>query len=210
MRMSAWLGLTPVALVPLVIPLAILLGLRTPYGSLAVTSSAAILALAAFWFLLGGISGLRGGFSGHYPLNIYLLASALLLLVASWGLGLSASAQARRWAWVALLIGAGYLSALAVIVSVASPDPCLFPPSFASSSLPYGVSYCQGANPLGGLLVAAGFFLAPVAALVSALPLLSRRSLLPRRLGPPDGLRISPLATASDGDTDPGMRVERL
>jgi hypothetical protein len=211
--MPLWLtSLMPNALVPLVIPAAILVGLllRRPQGIVIATAGAAILALAAFWIPAGGISGLRYASSGQYPFNIYVLACALLLFMASWALSLAASAQSRRWAWVALLVAAGYLSALAIIVSVASPDPCLFPPSFSNASLPINVSYCQGANPLGGILVAAGYFLAPVAALASALPLAIAQGSIGRRLGPPDGLRVSPLATTPDGDTDPEMRVERL
>ncbi len=124
-----------------------------------------------------------------------------MFFTASWTLGLAASAQSRRWAWVALLAMAGYLSALAIIVSAASPDPCLFPPSFSNASLPENFTYCQDANPLGSILVAAGYFLAPVAALASALT----QGLVLRRIGPPDGLRVSPLVA----DADPEMRVER-
>src|SRR5579862_4807628 len=119
--MSEWVGLLPLALVPMIIPLTILLGLRHPQGSLAFTSSAAILALAVFWLPLGGISGLRGGPSQNYPLDIYVLVGATLLFVASWAIGLTAAVQSRRWAWVAFLILAGYLSVYAMIVSIASP-----------------------------------------------------------------------------------------
>ncbi len=203
--MSPWLSLLFIALVPMVIPVAILLGFRSPNGSLVITSVATIAAFAAFWVPLGGISGVKSGFSAYYPLNFFFIGAALMLFVASWALGLTAAVRSRRWLWVALLLVAGYISAVAVIVSISAPDPCLFPPSY-----PLYYTYCQTSNPLAEALIMAGYFLAPAAVLASTLQDFPRRILLPRRLGPPDGLQVAPLSASSASDTDPEMRVERL
>ncbi len=197
--MDQWKPLLLTALISLAIPLAILLGSRRPNGSLIVTSSGAILAFAVFWFPLGGMSGFQAG--QHHPVDLIVYNGGLLLLLASWVLALGMSVQARQWGWIALLVGAGYLSMLAYLAAEDPPDVCIFPYPIEGIT-----DFCHPLNALEPVLIIAGHFFAPLAALA---PVVARR-LIPRRLGLPDGLRISPLATTSESETDPEMRVERL
>ena len=192
--------------IPLVIPVAILLGHRRPAGSLLVCAGGALGIFAAFWLILGGINSLLFATSvGQIVSELAILAGGLLLLIAAWVLALHTAAQARHWRWVALLIVAGYLSFAAIIFSFAPPDRCMFGmPS--DRSFVFGSS-CAGPNLLAQLLVLAGYLAGPAAALAYGLPDLRTRILgiripilRPREL--PEGLSVSPLSADSDAELE--------
>lgn len=162
------------ATVPLVIPAAILLGHRRRNGPMIVSSGLAAAAFAVFWLVLGGVTA----FNGYTPADetgiltrIILLFCGVLLLLAGWALALGAAASARRLRWFALLVASGYLSFIAILISIVQPDACMFGPK------PGVFPACTtGPNPLAELLVIAGYFAAPVVVLVygSGAPALRR------------------------------------
>jgi len=200
--------------VPLVIPVAILLGHRRPAGSLIVCAGGALGIFAVFWLILGGINSLFFATSeGQLVSELGVLVSGLLLLIAAWALALHTAAQARHWWWVALLIVAGYLSFAAVVFSIATPDRCMFGlPS--DTTFIFGIgSSCAGPNLLAQLLVLAGYLAGPAAALAYGLSDLRTRILdiripilRPRHL--PEGLSVSPLS--ADGDAEVEGRAPQV
>jgi hypothetical protein len=193
------------AALPLVIPAAIVLGLgyRRPAGPTVVTACAAMAAFLVFWVALGGIGALELGGSDNLVIHLGVLIGGLLLLIAAWAMSLTGAALARRWRWLALLVLSGYVSFVAVLTSIAPPNPCFF----ASPSRIEGFVglACAPASQLQQLLVIAGYFAGPVAALVYALR--------PETLHPwtlPEWLTNSPVGTSSDSDADLDVRRERL
>jgi hypothetical protein len=70
-------------------------------------------------------------------------------------LALNAAAQTRRWPWVALLVAAGYLTLVAIFVSMS--QQCFDDPSF--------VSGCPPPDQLRQALLALGYLVTPLAAL---------------------------------------------
>jgi len=195
----------------LLIPAIILLGHRRPHGSIVLSSGAAIVVFAVFW-LLGGTVGLYEGSTSADMVKVYiiqfLLLGGLVLLIASWTLSLNAAAQARRWLWQALLVLAGLITFCMVLLLIFIPPwqmPCFFMQNSTPDSTnvldPGAVPVCQPVNPLIPILIIAGYFVGPVAALLSAV----RPSLLARRtLGfshahqLPEGLTVSRLGAADE------------
>jgi hypothetical protein len=197
------------AALPLVIPVAIVLGYRRPAGPTVVTACAAMAAFLVFWVVLGGIGALEFGGSGNLVVHLLVLIGGLLLLIATWTICLTGAALARHWRWLALLVLAGYLSFVAVLTSIAPPNPCFF----ASPSHIEGFAspVCMPASQLQQLLIIAGYFAAPAAALVYAL-----RAQAPRAWPLPEGLAVSPLGdlpgpdAEADADANIEVRRERL
>jgi hypothetical protein len=145
----------------------------------------AIIAFAAFWLVLGGISGLGSDTDPGFPIRIAIFYGGVLITLAAWTLALNATAQTRRWVWVGLLIVAGYLTLAAVYASF-SLQTC-FGPDFA----------CPPPNPFAQALVFVGYLACPVAALVYGIRALGRRVRTP-----PDGLVVSSLRAEHPVDVD--------
>jgi hypothetical protein len=197
------------AALPLVIPVAIVLGYRRPTGPAVVTACAAIAAFLTFWMVLGGIGALEFGGSGNLVVHLLMLIGGLLLLIATWTICLTGAALARHWRWLTLHVLAGYLSFVAVLTSIAPPNPCFFAsPSRTEGFVPL---MCTPASQLQQLLIIAGYFAAPAAALVYAL-----RAQAPRAWPVPEGLTDSPVGDLpgpdadADADADIEVRRERL
>jgi hypothetical protein len=193
--MSEWATILLISAVSLVIPAAIVVGSRVRFGALVVSAGASAAAFVVFWFLLGGASGLDGsdGPTGIVP--VLVLLGGLLLMFAAWALALHASAQVRLWPWVGLLTVAGVATFAAVLISISPPDPCIFGQRFGPPAV------CAP-NPLAQLLVTAGYFALPAAALAYGLGFRVAASL---SRTPPEGITVSQLG---DGEIDSGSQPE--
>jgi hypothetical protein len=195
--MSPWISTLLIASLSLFIPAAIVVGARVRFGALVVCAGASAAVFAVFWLLLGGASALDGSNGPLGIVPVLVLLGGLLLMFAAWTLALDASTHARRWQWVELLTIAGVASFAAVLISISPPDPCLF-----VSPLERFGPFCPGAaNPLIPLLLTAGYFAGPAAALAYGL---GSRVAAPRlRRALPEGLTLSRLGN----EGDPQMEV---
>ncbi|MFI5275178.1 MAG: hypothetical protein ACHQ4H_19275 [Ktedonobacterales bacterium] len=187
------LAILPFAALPLAIPIAVIVGHRRPNGAIIVSAGATFAAFAVLWLVWGGPVNFGGAM-----LPPYILVASLALWLAAWALALNASAQARRWRWVALLVLAGSLTIGAVAFSLALPPPC--PPGLPDGSTFYGPA-CSS-NPTQQLLIAVCVLAGPAAALAYGFGLRARRT----RRGLPDGLSASPVVH----DDSLELRTERL
>jgi hypothetical protein len=208
----AWQPVVAVLLVAsmsLIIPLAIILGHRQPGGALLFSGAGSLVAFSALWLVFDGASLLDGtnaspdgGLSAGMIARGLLIALGTFLLIAAWTLALNAAAQARRWAWTALLVLAGFLSFAALLAALFVPDPCLVGP-------PAAAGYCTPA-PAAQTLIIAGSLTGPAAALAYRL-----RATVPWRAGRPEGLGASRLGAADDAGgparhPDSDLRTEQL
>ncbi|HEU5349463.1 MAG TPA: hypothetical protein VFU63_12705, partial [Ktedonobacterales bacterium] len=154
--MGHWQAFLLPAAVLLVIPIAVIPGYRRSTGSIIISGALTTTIFAVFWLVLGGINRLISVGSGYLGLAVFF--GGVLLTIVTWALSLNAAAQARRWVWVALLFVAGYLTSLAVFVSMYTARPC-------SIGLD-GTPTCSEPDPLRQALTIAGYLACPVAALV--------------------------------------------
>lgn len=183
--MFPWEALLIPAGLLLVIPVATISMFARPTGSIIVSGAMAATALAVFWFALGGMNpyGMFGG------VNLIVLAIGLLATITAWTLSLNSAAQTRRWVWVAVLVIAGYLTYLAIFVSMSTFQPCYPEADFTMT--------CPPEDPLRHALIIAGYLVCPVAALVYG-----ARPSLRRARKPLEGLAISSLRAAPSADVD--------
>lgn len=189
--MIPWQSLLLPALVLLAVPVAIIPGYRRSTGSIIVSGALTTSLFAAFWLILGGIDGLRVGGGFGIPVGLVAFYGGLLLTLVTWALSLNAAAQSRRWVWVALLFVAGYLTFVAVFVSLFSIQPCVEDP---------GLGACTGPDPLRQGLIVVGYLACPVAALVYGIRAPGRRV---REL--PEGLTVSSLRKERSGGSALGV-----
>ncbi|PWT75054.1 MAG: hypothetical protein C5B60_05895 [Chloroflexi bacterium] len=187
----------------LVIPATILLGHRRPYGGIVLSSGATLVIFALFW-LLGGPSAL---YSRNYNAGgvfiLFLLLGGVVQLVACWALSLNAAAQARRWLWDALLIVGGLLTFGTILLLFLTPlEQCVYAQQFS----PFGPD-CPPINPLVPILIFAGYFVGPAAALVYGVrpSLLDIRSLRGRTPQLPEDLTVSRLSTPDEPTVEPDL-----
>ncbi len=190
---NQWALALQIPLLALVIPAAIIIGQRVRGGPLVVAGAAALLAFVAFW-LVGTTRALSGGNPFNGVSLIYIFFGGVILLLGAWALALAQAVSERRWAWVALLSLAVYLTFAALFAIALSPySACMFAPQ---------QPYCASTNQTMQALLTAGSFMGPGAILVFAL-----RAYLPRRGAPPVGLNVSRLGATDD---EPGSEPEAL
>ncbi|HET9110207.1 MAG TPA: hypothetical protein VFN78_05220 [Ktedonobacterales bacterium] len=190
-----WLPIVIIAGLALTIPLAILIGQRTPGGPITVASGGALLAFAGYWVRIVILA--MPPVDEQHPPDLFpvtlVLTAGIVLLVAAWTLALADAAQGRRWGWVALL-SLGFYANVAAIYGLFGTFviTCMF-----AASQPY----CSSNSRFIEMLVLVGSFVGPAATLVYALraPTAGKRTL-------PDGLSVSPLGSA-DADA---IEIERL
>lgn len=179
-----------VSLPALVIPAAVLAGMRLRGGPATLMGVGAPLALLALWLL--GQSGVLQGENGqvYSYAETYLLIGAALLLIGAWAIALAAAASARRWGWVALLTLAVYLSFYVFIAMLFSTNSnCLF-----NAQAPGCGASAQSLLPP----FLASAFIGPVAIL--AYTLLARQPR--RRAALPDGLLATPISAPAEPAPD--------
>ena len=193
-----WLTFVIIAALALLIPLAVLIGQRTPGGPIVVASGGALLAFAGYWVMIGILSA--SPVDEQRPPDLLpsslVLTAGIVLLVAAWTLALADAAQGRRWGWVALL-SLGFYANVAAAYWLGSS-------SFLSCLLAGPQSFCPPYNHFTAMLIIAGSFVGPGVALTYALraPTAGKRTL-------PDGLSVSPLG-ATDADAIDQIEIERL
>jgi hypothetical protein len=190
----------------LAIPAMSLLGHRRPHGGIVLTSGSALVTIALFW-LLGGLPALYNpspfGGGGLIVILPFLLLGGVVQLVACWALSLNAAAQARHWLWAALLIVAGLLDFGTIVLPfVTSPAQCLSAEQSSSFS-----PECPPNNPLVPILIFAGYFVGPAAALVYGVrpSLLDVRTLRGRTPQLPDDLTVSRLGAPDESTVEPDL-----
>ncbi|HEU0027595.1 MAG TPA: hypothetical protein VFQ25_10815 [Ktedonobacterales bacterium] len=187
-----WTPALQVSLVALVIPAAILMGQRARVGPVVATGSGALVAFLMFWSLLT-TEEFSGGDSFPYLTRYYILFSAVFLLLGAWALALAKAVDERRWAWVALLSLAVYLTFTALFVMWQLPySICLDMPQ---------QPYCAVASQGTQALLMAGAFIGPIVMLIYGLC-----AGIPQRGALPAGLRASHIGApdVADTDTEPG------
>lgn len=182
--MISWESLLIPAGLLLVVPLTVIPAFARPTGSIIVSAALGTAALAIFWLALGGIN--VSVFNG---VNMITLLIGLLATLTAWALSMNAAAQTRRWVWVAVLVVAGYLTYLAIFVSMSTFQPCYPEADFTMT--------CPPEDPLRHALIIAGYLVCPVAALVYG-----ARPSLRRARKPLEGLVVSSLRAAPSADVD--------
>ncbi len=196
----------------LIIPIAILLGRQRPWGPILVTSVGALVVSAVFWIPLDGF-GFFGvsnnpangpttsnlGFSPLAPLFFY---GGLLLVVAGWTLAINASARAGQGGWILLLVVTGYLSFLALLISVYDPNFCLL--NFEPSGFTFG-PLCPAVNPAAQDIVKAAHLLGPATVLVYALVMQGRHRTNLRQRSQASGEAAVLLADDGNEITEPDL-----
>lgn len=180
--LSQWLQLQWIILPILVIPLAILVGMRRTNGAIIVSSAIAILAVV-FTAFRNIATPLAPASEGNNVLATVASQIGGVALLAAWTLALAHAAQARRWRWFALIVVAGYLAyAISFLSEFLPATTCTFNPDSGDFSA------CLQPNVALVLALALGKAIGPVAMLIYALRAPGRRQ---RQL--PEGLVVSSL-----------------
>lgn len=181
--LSVWLQYQWVILPVLIIPLAILLGMRRTNGAILVSNIGALLATAFIWYR-EATSPIAFGAGGTTTLDSAIFQTLWVLLLASWTLTLAHIVRARRWGWLALIVVGGYLSYAAILLSEILPAIACVPSSLDDG----GFSGCTQPNQAVVLLIAAGRAIGPAVALLYISVAADRRQ---RQL--PEGLVVTSL-----------------
>jgi hypothetical protein len=194
-----------VAAVFLLAPLAIIIGHRRPTGAIIVSGLLATVVAIVVWIFLGGLQGLVevGSETPINPLLLTLLVygglfGGIVLLGTTWTLALYSAASARRWGWIFLLVVSGYISFTALVIGISNPNPCVFVQASAWFATGPG---CAAASPLVSLAFDVGHVLGPAVATLYGFVGASA----PRRQPLPPDVRVTPLGTSGDEDTEPGL-----
>jgi hypothetical protein len=125
MPLSQWLQLQWIILPALVIPLAVLLGLRRGNGAILVTGAGAILTMLFSYLRAIGSSLAYAATGPDSPVTL-ISGAGWYLLVACWTLTLVHTAQERRWRWFVAILVAGYLSFTSEIFYEFYPNSCAY------------------------------------------------------------------------------------
>ncbi len=190
--LSQWLQLQWFILPILVVPLAIVFGMRRPNGAIIVSSVGALLVVAFQWYR-GATNSLPYFSSGNSITDTVISQVGGFLLFTAWVLALAHAAQARRWRWFVVLTVAVFLSESVLILSEVLPtNPCAYTSFDGSNPLA-----CLQPNQAILLLLALGKAIGPIFMLIYALRAPGRRQ---RQL--PDGLVVSSLRDGHVVDED--------
>lgn len=192
--LSHWLQLQWIILPILVIPLAILVGMRRTNGAIIVSSAIALL-VVVFYAFRNITTPLAPTSEGINVLATVAYQIGGVALLAAWTLALAHAAQARRWRWFALIVVAGYLAyAISFLSEFLPANTCTFNPPDSGD-----FSACLQPNVALVLGLALGKAIGPLAILIYALRAPGRRQ---RQL--PEGLVVSSLRDVKqpgEGDT---------
>lgn len=106
----------------LLIPAGAIIGQFAPGGPRAITSGAALVALAAFWALAQGMYLDHLVLTQRFTSMVVAVLAGVALTLAAWTLALADTAHARRWGWYVAALFAGFV-AFAAIGSFALTPP---------------------------------------------------------------------------------------